>query len=84
LDFTRTFAKDHDGFVCAAIFLDIGSYSLWVLPLTSKNGREAARAVTEYRQHVRSRYRGVELQHLRAELRCSPGSGQQHGWHRLG
>ena len=67
MDFTRTFTKDHDGFVCAAIFLDVGSYSLWVLPLTSKNGREAARAVTEYRQHVRGRYRGVELLHLRAD-----------------
>jgi hypothetical protein len=39
---------------------------LWVLPLFSKTGLEAARAVREYRAHVRDRYR-TELRDLRAD-----------------
>jgi hypothetical protein len=30
----------------AAVLLDIASFSLWMLSLTSKNGREAAQSVT--------------------------------------
>ena len=49
LDFTRGFTRDLEGHVCAAVILDIATYSLWVLPLFSKSGLEAARAVREYR-----------------------------------
>jgi hypothetical protein len=30
LDFTRTFVRDMDGHTCAAIMLDLSTYSLWV------------------------------------------------------
>ena len=66
LDFTRTFVRDMDGHTCAAIMLDISTYSIWVLPLKSKSGTEAARAVVAYRAHVRIRY-GRELLRLRAD-----------------
>ena len=56
LDFTRTFVRDMDGHTCAAIMLDISTYSLWIFPLKSKPGTEAARAVVAYRAHVRIRY----------------------------
>ena len=52
--------------MCAAVILDLVTYSLWVLPLFSKSGLEAARAVREYRAYVRDRYR-FELRHLRAD-----------------
>ena len=66
LDFTRGFTRDLEGHVCAAVILDLATYSMWVLPLFSKSGLEAARAVREYRAYVRDRYR-TELRHLRAD-----------------
>jgi hypothetical protein len=66
LDFTRSFTRDLDGYVCAAVVLDVATYSLWVFPLHSKSGLEAARAVRAYRAHVRDRY-GCELRFLRAD-----------------
>ena len=61
-----------------AVFLDIVTYSLWVLPLMSKNGREAARAVNAYRLVVRTRYRGADLLFLRADSNPS-FSASGHG-----
>ena len=66
LDFTRSFVLDLDGNVCAAVILDIATYSIWVYPLPAKTGRDAARAVIAYRAHVRERY-GTELRALRAD-----------------
>ncbi len=63
VDFTRSFVRDLDDNVCAAVVLDIATYSLWVCPLTAKTGLEAARAVRAYREHVRNHY-STELRHL--------------------
>jgi hypothetical protein len=55
LDFTRGFTRDLEGHVCAVVILDLATYSLWVLPLFSKSGLAAARALRECRAHVRER-----------------------------
>jgi hypothetical protein len=67
LDFTREFARDVDGNIVAAVFLDIATYSLFVFPLPGKSGLDAAKAVRAYREHVRERYAGVELSNLRSD-----------------
>jgi hypothetical protein len=66
MDFTRTFECDMDGYVCAAMFLDVATFALWMCPLRNKSGGEAARAVSEYRAHVRSYFK-AELVHLRSD-----------------
>jgi len=72
MDFTRTFERDMDGNVCALMFLDVATYMLWLCPLKTKSGAEAARAVGAYREHVRSMFK-TELVHLRSDaIRALP------------
>ena len=66
MDLTRTFERDVDGNVCGVILLDVASFLMWACPLKGKSGREVARAVGLYREHVRTIF-GTELQHLRSD-----------------
>ena len=54
VDFTHFFERNSDSYVCAAIFLDRSSWSLWLGPMKNKTCSEFVRVLEEFRLHVRA------------------------------
>ena len=66
VDLTHFFERNSDGYVCAAIFLDRSTWSLWLGPMKNKTCSEFVRVLDEYRLHARTIH-GVELREVRAD-----------------
>ena len=56
LDLTHNFPPDSEGNVCAAIFLDLSTWSIWVGPMKNRTCSEFVRNLKEYQSHVRDTY----------------------------
>ena len=66
VDLTHFFERNSDGYVCAAIFLDRSTWSLWLGPMKNKTCSEFVRVLDEYRLHARTIH-GVELREVHAD-----------------
>ena len=66
LDLTHSFAPDIDGYVCAAIFMDLATWHIWMGPMKDRSGSEFIRVLRQYQDVVRDNF-GVELRKVRAD-----------------
>ena len=66
LDLTHSFEPDIDGHVCAAIFMDLATWNVWMGPMKDRSGAEFIRVLRLYQDFVRDNF-GVELRKVRAD-----------------
>ena len=66
LDLTHNFVANSDGYVCAAIFLDMNTWLMSVYPMRSKHRSEFVRVLKQHRAFVRSTF-DVELKTVRTD-----------------
>jgi len=66
LDLTHNFVANSEGFVCAAIFMDMNTWLVAVYPMRSKHSSEFVRVLKQHQAFVRTTF-DVELKTVRTD-----------------
>jgi hypothetical protein len=66
LDLTHNFVANSEGYICAAVFLDMNTWLLSVYPMRSKHCSEFIRVLKQHQSFVRMAF-DVELKTIRTD-----------------